>query len=515
MLFGAGSRLVKMPEPILSVANISKSYGGVHALVDVDLEIASGEIHALCGENGAGKSTLIKILAGVVAPDSGNVIVGGLPLPLGNVHASEKGGIAVIHQEAVAFPHLDTYDNIFMGCEPRWFGGWLLDRRAMRQRTRQVFERLGESFPLERPVGELPLALRQMVAIARALSRRSRLLIMDEPTASLSARETTTLLRLARQLRDEGVSILYVSHRLDEIFQLAQRVTVLRDGRLVETCSTTELDAAGLIDRMVGRSYQALEDQPIRPPVAAPPVLEARQLRRGSDLCGVSLNLHPGEIVGLAGLVGAGRTELARALFGIDRLDGGVVRVAGKELSPGSVRGAMRAGLALVPEDRQHQGLVLPMAVGANLTMPQWKKLARWGILTSRREQKLVAELTRRLHIKAANEHVAAKTLSGGNQQKIVLGKWLALSPRILILDEPTRGVDVGAKAEIYRLIHGLAQEGMAILLISSELPEILLLSQRILVMREGEIVGELVAETATESQILSLAMPPATASTD
>jgi rhamnose transport system ATP-binding protein len=494
-------------EPLVRITGVSKSYGGVQALTDVSLSIQPGEVHALCGENGAGKSTLIKILGGALLPDSGQIHMDGTPLELGSVHAVEKRGIAVIHQEAVAFPHLNAYDNIFLGSEPRWFGGWLLDRRAMRRQAQALIARLGESFPLHRPVGQLPVALRQMVAIARALARQSRLVVMDEPTASLSARETATLLRLVRQLRQDGVSILYVSHRLDEVFQLAERVTVLRDGRLVETCDTASIDSAGLISRMVGRGYQPPERTSATARTSPTARIEIHQLTRTGAFRDISMKIYPGEIVGLAGLVGAGRSELARAIFGLDRVERGTVRVEGKTLPSGSVGAAMRAGVAMVPEDRQHQGLVLPLSVAANLTMPQWTRLSRWGLLSPARERQLVGQMIQRLQVKAAGSRVAAETLSGGNQQKLVLGKWLAMSPRLLILDEPTRGVDVGAKAEIYRLIQQLSAQGMAILLISSELPEVLLLSHRILVMRQGELVGELPARTDQE-EVLALAMP-------
>jgi rhamnose transport system ATP-binding protein len=497
-----------MTEPLVQVVGVSKSFGGVQALTDIHLAIQPGEVHALCGENGAGKSTLIKILGGALAPDQGEIRVQGSRLTPGSVRAAEKQGIAVIHQEAVAFPHLNAYDNIFLGSEPRWAGGWLLDRRAMRREARTLLARLGESFPLHRPVGQLPVALRQMVAIARALARQSRLVIMDEPTSSLSARETETLLRLVRQLQQDGVSILYVSHRLEEVFRLAQRVTILRDGRLVETCATESLDAAGLIARMVGRTYRPPERRSVLPTGDDTPLLEIRQLTRRGSFRDVSLQIARGEIVGLAGLVGAGRSELARAIFGLDRAEQGGVWVDGRPLPAGSLPASLRAGLALVPEDRQHQGLVLPLTVAANLTMPQWRRLSRWGLLSRRRERTLVAELMQRLQVKASGSHAAAQTLSGGNQQKLVLGKWLGLAPRVLLLDEPTRGVDVGAKAEIYRLVQELAQQGLAILLISSELPEILLLSHRILVMRQGVLAGELPAG-AREEEVLALAMPP------
>lgn len=479
---------------LIWINHLAKAYGGVQALADVGLDIAAGEVHALCGENGAGKSTLIKILAGSVRPDAGEVLVNGSPLPLGNVQAAEAAGIAVIHQEIVAFPHLDARDNIFVGREPRRFG--VLDRATMRRETTALLERLGEHFDMTRPVGELPLAQRQMVGIARALSKKCRLLIMDEPTASLSARETAVLFRIIRQLKSEGVSVLYVSHRLEEVFALTDRVTVLRDGRYVATTNIQEIDPPGLIKQMVGRELAAVgREQRIAPTDV---LLEVEGLTRAGKFAEVSFQVRAGEIVGMAGLVGAGRSDVAETIFGMYRADAGSVRVNGR--------------LALVPEDRQHLGLVLPMTVGENLTLAVLHRLARLGFRSKRRERAMAEKQMRELLVKAASADVPAQTLSGGNQQKLVLGKWLATEPQVLILDEPTRGVDVGAKAELYRLIRQLAERGLATLLISSDLPEVLLMSDRILVMRAGRISGELPAREATQERVLKLALPEETA---
>lgn len=490
------------------VRGVSKRFGGVQALTDVHLEIAPGQVHALVGENGAGKSTLIKILSGVHRPDSGEILVNGQPLPPGDVRAAEAAGIAVMHQESTAFPHLSAADNLFVGREPRRAGGLLLDRARMARETRALLDRLGEPIEPLRPVGELSIAQRQMVGIARALSRQSRLLIMDEPTASLSARETENLFRVIRQLRADGVSILYVSHRLDEVFALCDHVSVLRDGRPVATRPIGQITRGELIRLMVGRAVSEVmmaADETHEPG----PVVLAVQNLTGARFRDVSLTVRAGEIVGLAGLVGAGRSEVARAIFGIDRYDGGSVVVGGKTLPPGSLRAALAQGVALVPEDRQHQGLVLPFSVGANLALAVQRRLAWRGFLSPQREAELAERLTRDLQVRAASIAVPAETLSGGNQQKLVVGKWLATNPRVLILDEPTRGVDVGAKAEVYRLIRELAREGLATLVISSDLPEVLTLSDRILVMREGMIAGELPRAEATQEKILALALAP------
>ncbi|MCC6492058.1 MAG: ATP-binding cassette domain-containing protein [Pirellulales bacterium] len=492
------------------VIGVSKSFGGVQALVDVSLDLRAGEVHALCGENGAGKSTLIKILSGYYACDSGRVEVAGGPLAA-NVHAASELGVSVIHQESVACLDLDAVDNVFVGREIRTLGGLLLDRRRMERHTVEQLQRLGEHVPVDRPVGQLSLAQRQMIGMARALSQQCRVLVMDEPTASLSAREAETLFRIVRQLRGEGAAILYVSHRLEEIFALADRVTVLRDGRHVETCPLGELTPARLIELMVGRGVEPLarhrQDPAIRPEAKR---LEVVGLTRQGQFAEISFSLKEGEVVGMAGLVGAGRSEVAGAIFGIDGYDDGGVLVDGEPLEMGSITASIERGLALAPEDRQQDGLVLPMSVAENLTLVVLGSLARGGLIRRQAERETAQRLVRGLDVRAARLTLPAEALSGGNQQKLVIGKWLAAKPRILILDEPTRGVDVAAKAEIHRRIRELAGEGMATLVISSELPEVLRLSDRILVMRQGRIAGELSAADATEQQILQLALPAA-----
>ena len=541
------------PSPILEAAHVRKAYGGVRALDDVSLALLPGEIHALVGENGAGKSTLIKILSGSVRPDAGRVAVAGKPLPLGGVAASQAAGIATIHQESTAFPFLSAEDNLFVGREPRRGpGGLLLDRARMRSETRALLARLGmDGVDTRRPVGELSLASRQMVSMARALSRESRILILDEPTASLSAREANALFAVLRRLQAEGVGLLYVSHRLDEVFALADRVTILRDGNVVDTCSTKALSRDELIRKMVGRPvgeivrtvpveappapnsggarvpFNAgvgvmpnLSDTALPPPpelgaggasLAAAVVLDVRNLTRTGAFADVSFSVRAGEIVGLAGLVGAGRSEVARAIFGVDRPTGGSVFVDGNALPPGRVESAIARGVALVPEDRQSAGLVLPLSVGENLVLGVLRRLTSRGGFRSRRREsdEVITPLWQKLAVRAASASVPAETLSGGNQQKIVLGKWLATKPSVLLLDEPTRGVDVGAKAEVYALLRTLASEGLATLVISSDLPELLALSDRIIVLRAGRIAGELPRAQATEETVLSLAFGP------
>lgn len=499
-----------MPDqpPFLRLDAVSKTYGGVHALEEVSLEIQSGEVHALCGENGAGKSTLIKILTGVVRPDSGTIWWDGRQLATGNVHAAEHAGIAVIHQESTAFPDLNAVDNIFVGREI--LRGWQLDRVAMRQQAATLLDNLGESIDLNRPVRELSLAQRQMVSVARALVGNCRLLIMDEPTASLSHRETETLFQLIRRLQGQGISVLYVSHRLEEIFLLADRITVLRDGRWVATRTIREMNRDSLIELMVGRPLTATSRRTTSSiqNEQAPPLLDVRDLTRTGTFQNITLQVCAGEIVGLGGLVGAGRSEVALAIFGIEDYDSGTILVNGHSLRKHRIQSSLDAGLALVPEDRQHEGLILPLSIGTNVSLAMLSRLCRLGCIRFRPERELIEEQLANLRVKSDGMHPPAATLSGGNQQKLVLGKWLAVRPKILILDEPTRGIDVGAKEQFHSLIRQLAGQGVGILLISSELPELLSLSDRILVMRQGRIVGELSQSAATPEAVLNLALP-------
>jgi len=495
--------------PCVSIRALSKSFDGVRALDNVSLDLHAGEIHALCGENGAGKSTLIKVLAGIHVPDSGTVTAWGVPLPWGDVLRVRRTGVAVIHQESTAFPDLTAADNMFAGREPRRWAGLLLDRERMQREAGAAFELLGAVIPPDRTVGELSPADRQVVAIAAALSEDCRLLILDEPTASLSDHECTALFQNLRRLRSEGVSILYVSHRLDEVFSLAQRVTVLRDGQLAATRNVGEITRAELIRLMVGHAVSETRSRR-RPGERTEVHLEVCGLSRAGEFRDISLRVHAGEIVGLGGLVGAGRSELTRCLFGLTRPDSGEVLVAGKSTGGAPVDAVIRRGVALVPEDRQHQGLVLPLSVRENLVMATVHGVMRRFFRDRKQESRTADALVQRLHIRTVGTAVPTWNLSGGNQQKVVLGKWLATEPAILVLDEPTRGVDVGAKAEIHRLIRQTAGHGTAVFLVSSELPELLSLSDRILVMRNGGIVGELDGRSATQEQVLELALPDA-----
>ncbi len=494
---------------LLQLAGVSKSYGGVRALDDIDWSMEAGEVHALCGENGAGKSTLIKILGGVVRPDEGAVTFLGRGLEGGDVAAAERAGIAVIHQESTAFPDLNAVDNIFVGRESGSWGGGNLDFTTMRRRAEVLLSRLGETLDLACPLRQLPLAQRQMVAMARALACDCRLLIMDEPTASLSARETEALFALIRRLRQEGVGILYVSHRLEEIFTLADRITVLRDGRWIDTKPASGWTRESLIQSMVGRAVQeTIGVEGTSADDSRKPELRVRGLTRGGRFEQVNFELRAGEVLGLGGLVGAGRSEVARCLFGIDRYDAGEVWVQEQRLPRGDVEASIAAGLALVPEDRQSEGLVLPFSIRHNVSLAVLRRLCRRLRIVFSREKQVVEEQLVDLGVKHAGMEAAASTLSGGNQQKLVLGKWLATQPRILILDEPTRGVDVGAKAQFHQLIRQLASRGLAVLLISSDLPELLALSDRILVMREGRVVGEMGRGEATQGRVLEMALP-------
>ncbi|MBI4978659.1 MAG: sugar ABC transporter ATP-binding protein [Spirochaetes bacterium] len=499
-----------MNTTLVSLRSIGKTFNGIAALTGVSFDIARGSIHALMGENGAGKSTLIKILCGVHVPDSGSVEFAGTPLPFGSVSAATKRGIAVIHQEAAAFDDLSAGENIFIGNEPS-AGGFIADRKTMAARTGELFAMLEEHIDMQTPVGELSTAKKQMVAIARALSTDAKLLIMDEPTAALSRRETETLFRIIRTLKERGITVLYISHRMEEIFALADTITVLRDGCHIRTADAKTLDSSALISLMVGRDLAPL----IRKTQGAfgPDVLAVWNLSLKDVYDNISFTVRSGEIVCITGLVGAGRTEVMETIFGIRRHTAGTISIGGKALPCGSPARAVAAGIAFVPEERQREGLVLPMTVGENLIMAHIGTFSsRFRIRNRKRENAVAENSMRSLMIKAPDRHAPAASLSGGNQQKIVLGKWLAVTPTVLMLDEPTRGVDVGAKAEIYRILRDHAENGMAVLIVSSDLPEVLAVADRIIVMCDGRIAGELERRDATEEAIMSLALPRETA---
>ena len=491
--------------PVLALAGVEKSFPGVQALRDVSFDVAPAEVHALLGENGAGKSTLIKIISGVYQADAGTIRLDGTPVRFLGPHEARRAGIATIYQELLLFPELTVAENIFMGHAPRTRLG-ALDWPAMRAGTTALLEQLDiHDLDPAQVVGTLSVGNRQRVEILRALSQDARILIMDEPTAALSEHDVGRLFAIVRRLRARGVSIVYISHRLEEVFLLADRVTVLRDGAHVATKPVTATDNADLIQMMVGRRIEQLF-----PKVEVPlgePVLELRDLARPPATNGVSLTVRAGEIVGLAGLVGSGRSELAQAIFGVTPATGGEIRVDGKREVVRSVADARRLGIAYVPEDRGIQGLVRPMSLRENASLAVLGDLARLGFIDRGAELRLAEDVVARFGVRTAGVEQIVGRLSGGNQQKIVLGKWLAARPRVLILDEPTRGIDVGTKAEIHRLMGELAGRGLAILMISSELPEVLGMSDRVLTMRGGRIVAAFTRADATQERVAGAMM--------
>ncbi len=488
---------------LIELENASKSYGAVRALRDGSLSLEPGEVRALVGENGAGKSTVVKLMAGVVRLDSGRLVVDGRDVDFHSPTAARDAGIAVIYQEPTLFGDLSVAENVVMGRHPL-SGGRRIDRQAMHEQVGELLDRLGVSMDPERPVRGLSIADQQIVEIAKALSFDARVLIMDEPTAALAGPEVERLFGVIRALRERGAAVLFISHRLEEVFAICDSVTVMRDGAVVHESSTAEIDADELVRRMVGRDLDTLFpklDAEIRGPA-----LKVERLTREGVFTDVSFEVRAGEIVALAGLVGAGRSEVARAIFGIDRPDGGTVTVAGTAIKPGRPLAAMRAGLGFVPEDRRQQGLVMDLSVGRNATLTRMRALTRFGLITGRAERRLAEEWAARLQLKYHRLGDPVAFLSGGNQQKVVLAKWLATAPKVLIVDEPTRGIDVGTKAEVHRLLSELAQGGVAVLMISSELPEVLGMADRVLVMNEGRLSGELSRAEADEESVMRAA---------
>jgi rhamnose transport system ATP-binding protein len=486
--------------PLLTIRSVSRSFGAVAALRDVDLDLAAGEAHALVGENGAGKSTLVKILAGVVPPDTGTVALDGRPVSFGGPADARAAGIAVIYQEPTLFPDLSVAENIAMGRHPLR-SLRRIDTGAMRSQAAGLFGRLGVTVDVDRPARGLSIADQQLVEIAKALSFAARVLVMDEPTAALSGVEVERLFAVARAVRDAGAAVLFISHRLDEVFALCQQVTVLRDGRRVSTDRADALTVDQVVRRMVGREVDSL--YPKQPSAVGQARLQVRGLTRRGYFSDVSLTVHSGEIVALAGLVGAGRSEVVRAVFGVDRYDGGAVLVDGRRLAPASPAAAIAAGLALVPEDRRQQGLVMELSVERNATLPRRWKLSRLGLLVGAAERRSARTWMDRLGVKARRLSDPVSALSGGNQQKVVLAKWLSTRPRVLIVDEPTRGIDIATKAEVHRLLSSLAADGVAVLMVSSELPEVLGMADRVLVMHEGRLVDEIPRDRADEESVM------------
>ena len=489
--------------PLLVLDSAAKSFGAVKALIDGSVTLLPGEAHALLGENGAGNSTLVKILAGVHRPDSGTLTVDGEVVEFSGPADAKSAGVAIIYQEPTLFPDLSVAENIFMGRQPVGRGR-SIDRRAMNADARAIFARLGVVLDPARPARGLSVADQQIVEIAKALSLDAKVLVMDEPTAALTNVEVQRLFEVMRTLRASGAAVLFISHRLEEVFASCQRVTIMRDGRFVRTAPIEDLTIDDIIRSMVGRDLDSLF--PKTPTTPGDVVLEVQDLSREGNFSDISFTVRRGEIVALAGLVGAGRSEVARAVFGIDPITSGTVRVLGKVLPHGSPQAAMRAGIALVPEDRRQQGLVMDLGIDQNMALASLGRLRRHGLIRRSAEQKLAGTWAQRLQLKFGRMKNPVSTLSGGNQQKVVLGKWLAREPALLIIDEPTRGIDVGTKAEVHRLIDQLCADGTAVLMISSELPEVLGMADRVLVLHEGRMTAELSRSEATEDAVMRAA---------
>jgi ribose transport system ATP-binding protein len=490
--------------PLLQMRGITKRYPGVTALDNVDFEVMPGEVHALVGENGAGKSTLMKILAGADVKDSGQILIGGEEVHITTPQEAMRLGISIIYQEFNLVPYMNAAENIFLGREPMSKVPGIVDFRRMYAEAERVISELGVRLDVRVPVNQLSVAQQQMVEIAKATSRSARIIAMDEPSATLTEHELENLFSLIRRLRADGVSIIYISHRLDEIFRIADRVTVLRDGKFIATKPVSETSREEIIRMMVGRELK--DTIPKKEVAHGDVVLEVKGLNRSGVIHDISFAVRRGEILGIAGLVGAGRTEVARAIFGADPIDSGEILLEGKPVTIRSPKDAIRLGIGLMTEDRKALGLILGMAVRENVTLANLDPLSRLGFVSRRKEQEVTNRFVEDLMIKTPSIEQAVQNLSGGTQQKVVLAKWLFTQSKVLIFDEPTRGIDVGAKTEIYQLMNRLAEQGVGIIMISSELPEILGMSDRILVMHDGRIVGELSREEATQEKIMFLA---------
>jgi rhamnose transport system ATP-binding protein len=488
---------------ILEIRGVSKRFGATQALESVSLKLRPGEVHTLLGENGAGKSTLIKIMTGIHQPDSGEILMDGQLIQVHNTAQAQQKGIAAIYQEPMIFPDLNVAENIFLSHTDL---GALVNWRQMYAEAESILAQLGVHLDVRSQARGLTLASQQTVEIAKSLSLRTRVLIMDEPTASLSAHEVTQLFRLVRNLRDQGVAILFISHRLEEVFEISDHITIFRDGQFVSSAPVSEVTRESAIRDMVGREMGAFLMK--APTERGDLLLSVRNLERHGVFSGINFDVHHGEILGFAGLVGAGRTDVALALFGIAPPDEGEVRFDGQVIHIHAPDQATRLGIAYVPEDRREHGLVLPMSIAANITLPILKKyLSRLGLVDYQRENATAEAYRQQLSIRTHSVQLQASKLSGGNQQKVVLSKWLNTEPRLLILDEPTRGIDIGAKAEVHSIINQLAQQGLGIILISSDLPEVLAMSDRVLVMHEGQQMGIFERDQMTQETIMRAAM--------
>ena len=490
---------------VVEMKGISKTFGGVHALRNVDLELRRGEIMGLVGDNGAGKSTLMKVLAGALPRDSGEILLDGVAADARTPLAAHRLGIRAVYQEFSLVPHLSVAENILLGQMPAARLPGCVDWAQAYRRAEEILASIGfVGIDVHNVVRRMSVSHQQMVEIAKAVAVRPRILILDEPSAVLSQEELDRLFALVRQLKQEGTLILYISHRLDEVYEIAERITVLKDGQLVGTVRPQEADQNQLIRMMVGRSLG--EVFPSRHPPMDEIALEVTDLTRAGSFSDISFALHRGEVLGMSGLVGSGRTQMARCIFGAEPFDSGAIRLGGKPIRPRSPHDAVREGIALLTEDRKRDGLVMHCTIRDNVSMASYEKLSRWGVINRRTQEASVQQKVRELDIRPPLVDRLARQLSGGNQQKLVLAKWLMTQARVLILDEPTRGVDVATKVEIYQLISDLAADGIGILLISSELPEILGLSDRALVMREGRVVGEFTRAQASEESLLAAA---------
>lgn len=481
---------------------ICKQFPGVVALNDVALELRPGEVHVLLGENGAGKSTLVKILSGAVGKDSGEIRFAGQRVEIRGPDHARQLGISIVYQELTLIPHLSVAENVFLGKAPRRWG--LVDWRRMRQDAERLLNGLGQTIDVRRPAGGLGLAQQQMVELARALADQARVLVMDEPTSALTGVEVEQLFAAIARLTARGVAIVYISHRMNEVFRIGYRVTVLRDGRNVATCALADVTAAGLVQLMANRDVS--DQYPRRPVVRGGELLRVEGLCRRGILHDISLSLHAGEILGIAGLVGAGRTELARAIMGADPIDAGRITIRGQAARLKTPAAAARHGLAFLPEDRKAHGLVLSLSVQHNIALPNHRRLSRWGLVDGTRERAEAQRMIDQLRIRTPGPDRITRWLSGGNQQKVVLAKWLAGHAGVFIFDEPTRGIDVAARRDIYDLMNALVARGAGVIMVSSDLPEVLGMSDRVLVMRQGRVQGEFDARAASEAEVMRTA---------
>ncbi|MFJ6123068.1 sugar ABC transporter ATP-binding protein [Streptomyces sp. NPDC092129] len=492
---------------MLTVTGLCKSFPGVRALSDVDFAARAGEVHALVGENGAGKSTLIKVLTGVYQPDAGEVTYNGTPVRFATPLQAQQAGISTIYQEVNLVPLMSVARNLLLGREPR-SRLRLIDFRRMHREAEETLRSLGIRVDVRRPLRELGVGAQQMVALARAVAVDARVVIMDEPTSSLEPREVSTLFEVIRTLRERGIAVVYVSHRMEELYEICDAVTVLRDGTVVHTGRLADLDRLHLVSLMLGREIGEVRREGLTKfagshDAAAEPVLQAQRLTARHRLHDVSLSLRPGEVVGLGGLLGSGRSETARAIAGALPVDSGRVVVAGAPVRAGSTPAAIRAGISLLPEDRKTEGIVPGLSVRENIALAALPGLSRFGLVDDARIDRIVDTFMKRLRIKASSPHQKVSELSGGNQQKVLLARWLALHPKVLLLDEPTRGIDVGAKAEVQALVDELADKGLAVLLISSDTEELIEGSDRVVVLKDGAVVRELTGDAVTEDELM------------